>query len=169
MKRFTPQIWAAIQADYKSGARSVQEIASYYKISKGSIYKHRKKDGWTKTNSALPAIPLTVPELEPVPPEGEPEAACRERLTPRLTKLLERTVAEIELAASVPEDKPTSMDRARDVRTLGTVVRLLDQLEHTPANTDPFTQTGESDQDEDLIRQEIAERLGRLQDAGRTV
>ena len=158
-----------MKADYQSGARSVGEIAAYYRISEGTVYRHRKRGGWTKRQSALPAIPLTVPELEPDPPEGAPEAACRNRLAPRLVKLLERAVAEIEVAAAEPPEGLTSMDRARDVRTLGTVMRLLSELENPHPQADPFSQTGESEQNEDLIRHEIAERLERLQNAGKTV
>ena len=169
MTSLAPHLLAAMKADYQSGARSVGEIAAYYRISEGTVYRHRKRGGWTKRQSALPAIPLTVPELEPDPPEGAPEAACRNRLAPRLVKLLERAVAEIEVAAAEPPEGLTSMDRARDVRTLTTVVRLLHELEHGPADSENPNPEDQSEDNEDLLRQEIAHRLDRLKDAGRTL
>ncbi len=163
MTRYTPQIWAAIKTDYCSGARSLEEIETYYGPRAGTVETRCRKEGWQKTASALPAIPLTVPELEP---EGH---LRRERFAPRLKNLLERTVAEIEMAAAERTDAATSMDRARDVRTLTTVARLLDELEHGPLQTEKPNPMEETEHNEHLIRQEIADRLGRLKDAGRTL
>ncbi len=163
MTRYSPQIWAAIKTDYCSGARSVPEIEAYYGPRASTIETRCRKEGWQKTTSALPAIPLTVPEREP---DGH---MSRERFAPRLKNLLERAVAEIELAAAGRTADTTSMDRARDVRTLTTVVRLLDELEHGPLQTEKPNPMEETEHNEHLIRQEIADRLGRLRDAGRTL
>ena len=161
MKKYSPAFWAAIKADYCSGARSVAEIAAYYGVFPGTVYTRRKKGNWKRTDKALPPIALTLPDLDP------PDGASR-NLTPRLTKLLERTVAEIELAAGTEKtDEPTSMDRARDVRTLATVMRLLGELK-TPAPEANAPKTlAESQKNDILLRQEIATRIGRLRDAGR--
>lgn len=163
MKKYSPQFWAAVKADYCSGARSVAEISAYYSVGEGAVYAHRKAENWERSTHGLPAIPITLPE------EGESsDAEDRSRLTARLKRLLTRTVAEIELAAATTPDKLTSMDRARDVRTLATVVRLIDTLDHPPAAPGAAVPQEESEQNDDLLRQEIADRLGRLRDAGRT-
>ena len=39
MKKYSPQYWAAIKADYESGARSVAQIAAYYSVSEGAVYR----------------------------------------------------------------------------------------------------------------------------------
>ncbi len=165
MKRFSPPFWAAVQTDYCSGARSVREIARYYKVAEGTVYKHRKQGGWTRSDKALPAIALTVPDLEG---EDSADLSGRARLAPRLTKLLERTVAEIELDAADATKTLTTMDRARDVRTLATVMRLLSELERPEANGENADHMTEAEKDEEFFRQEISERLGRLQEQGRT-
>lgn len=163
MTRYSPQIWAAIKTDYCSGARSVAEIETYYGPRASTVEIRSRKEGWKKTSSALPPIPLTVPELEP------DDRMSRDRFAPRLKNLLERTVAEIELAAAERPKAATTMDRARDVRTLTTVVRLLHELEHGPADSENPNPEDQSEHNEDLLRQEIAHRLGRLKDAGRTL
>ena len=160
MKKFSPPFWAAVKADYCSGARSIDEIAAYYGVSEGTVRKHRKAGGWTVTDTPLPPIALTLPNLEP--PDG---AAAG--LASRLTRLLERTVAEIELAAGETETASTSMDRARDVRTLATVMRLLGHLTAPQAEAGAQDAPTESEQNDILLRQEIAERLERLREAGR--
>ncbi len=160
MKKFSPPFWAAVKADYCSGARTIAEIAAYYRISEGTVRKHRKAGDWTVRDTPLPPIALTLPALEP------PDAAGA-GLAMRLTKLLERTVAEIELAAGEPEKDTTSMDRARDVRTLATVMRLLSDLNSPRAEADAPEALSESEQNDILLRQEIAQRLERLREAGR--
>ena len=160
MKKFSPPFWAAIKADYCSGARTIDEIAAYYGVSPDTVRRHRKAGDWAVTDTPLPPIALTVPNLEP--PDG---AAAG--LAPRLTRLLERTVAEIELAAGETEKETTSMDRARDVRTLATVMRLLGELSSSKAAADAPETQSESEQNDLLLRQEIAQRLERLREAGR--
>ncbi|MEM1198977.1 MAG: hypothetical protein AAGI06_06665 [Pseudomonadota bacterium] len=160
MKKFSPPFWAAVKADYCSGARSIGEIATYYGVTEDTVRKHRKAGGWTVTDTPLPPIALTLPSREP--PDG---AAAS--LAPRLTKLLERTVAEIELAAGETETVTTSMDRARDVRTLATVMRLLSDLSSPQGEAGASDAPTESEQNDLLLRQEIAQRLERLREAGR--
>lgn len=167
MQKYSPQFWAAIRTDYCNGARTVAEICAYYGVSPSGLAGRKKREGWAKTVSALPPLALTVPEFEPAARDGTADLMSRALLAPRLKKLLARTVAEIELAACARTEISDTMDRARDVRTLTTVMRLIEQLDGGLAQTDPADAILETEENEYLLRQEIAERLGRLRDAGR--
>lgn len=43
--------WAQVKADFTGNAKSIRELARWYKLSEGAIRKRAKKEGWKRSHS----------------------------------------------------------------------------------------------------------------------
>ncbi len=168
MNKPTHQVWAAAQAAYMSGEMTVREIAAKFNISKTSVYKRIREDGWRCIQNTGYTASRSAEET------GVSGVKTDEvKVVERLYCILDRILAEIELGL-IGGELRSSLDRARDMRTLLSLVGILAKLNSIKPATAPEKDAEHTKRNEDQIRAEIAERLARLQaleavgEAGRT-
>ena len=161
-KQLSQAEWMAIRTQCEAGAK-ISEIARTYGIGKSAIYKRRK--GWTGE---------TADEAAALSGLSEPDHSV---MVKRLYHATEQQIHHL-------EEKLKSGDAAfdeKEARMLGTIARTLDKiLEIAPkakAKDRSADHAAHSDKDAandddgnrvdpDALRQELANRLDRLQQAG---
>lgn len=142
-----------------NGDQSVREISDKFKIPKSTIYSRIRREQWRCIHDC--AEQLRIP--------GGPEAGVgnqvsgfdKDPFTARLFAVLDRSLAEVELSLLAAEVR-NSQDRARDVRTLTTLIGVFDKLSASAPAAETQKDVNQIEQDEDLMRAEIAGRLDRL-------
>lgn len=125
-----PIDWEAVERDYRSGIKTLRQIADEAGITHGAVNKRAKKDGWSRDLSAK----VTQRAEELVSKSLVSKEVSKEE------KVSERQVVEAnaEMMANVIRSHHKSLGR------LDTVIRLLfDRLEAELSGTELFDQLGE--------------------------
>ena len=152
MPKTAPSAWAAARAAYSAGALTVREVASHYGMGVSTLYRRIKVESWPKPNSELRNPPLA---------SGPATHLDQTTYIERLHHLLDKTLIELELSLLSGGLKSTP-ERERDVRTLASVVRVVEKLDAIEPKPDPISEAEQTQEDEDRMRAEIADRLARL-------
>ncbi len=152
MPKTAPSAWAAARAAYSAGVLTAREIVENYGMGKSTLYKRIKQEGWMSPQSG---------PLKKTGEAGQPQRMDQGTYVERLHHLLDKTLIELELSLMSVGVK-TTPERERDVRTLASVVRVIEKLEAIEPKTDPQNEAEQTQEDEDRMRAEIADRLARL-------
>ncbi len=75
MPRMTPDAWAALKADWKTGGYSNSELARRYGVTETAIRKRITKEGWTRDNEAAAERRADVLLLHQISKPEVPKAA----------------------------------------------------------------------------------------------
>ena len=152
MPKTAPSAWAAARAAYSAGAMTVREIAHHYGMGMSTLYRRIKSEGWSEPNSKL---------HRQTPASGQTTPPDQLSYAERLHHLLDKTLIELELNLLSGGVKSTP-ERERDVRTIASVVRVIEKLDAIQPKADLNTEAEQTQEDEDRMRAEIADRLARL-------
>lgn len=109
--------WEKIELDYRSGVKSLREIATEHEISEGAIRKRAKRDDWSRDLSAkIKAKADDLVRKEQVRSEVRTQSTISEK---------ETIDANASLVASVRLSQRKDIQRSRSI-----AMRLFDELEH---------------------------------------
>ena len=152
MPKTAPCAWAAARAAYSAGAMTVPEITAAYGMGRTTLYRRMKQEAWTPPDEAAK---LPSSKSSSGAPQGQTSYA------ERLRYLLDKTLVELELSLLAGGVR-TTPERERDVRTLASLVRVIEKLDAIEPNTERAREAGQTEADDDRMRAEIADRLARL-------
>ena len=109
--------WEKIELDYRSGVKSLREIATDHEISEGAIRKRAKRDDWSRDLSAkIKAKADDLVRKEQVRSEVRTQSTISEK---------ETIDANANLVASVRLSQRKDIQRSRKI-----AMSLFDELEH---------------------------------------
>ncbi|MEM7429482.1 MAG: hypothetical protein AAF441_25700 [Pseudomonadota bacterium] len=144
--------WVAARAAYSHGVLTITEIAERYGMARSTLYARIKREGWS--------APRPTTECGPAGESGRQDPDPSDYVR-RLHELLDKTLLELEINLLAGGAKSTP-DRERDVRTLASLVRVIEKLGAIEPEQQRRNEAEQTEEDEDLMRAEIADRLARL-------
>lgn len=159
--------WAQIAHAYATRPERLSDIAARFGVSRQRIQARARREGWQRA-PALDAAVLAKAE--------ETQGPARRRIMARLFKALDEQMMQIEKRIADGATRPQSAaDAERDARALSALAGLyaklvaLDEAAKEAAG-DQGEQTGrgrmsEAGRDADRLREELARRLQRLNQA----
>lgn len=172
--------WEAIRAAYTKRDVSVSEIAKQYRVTAGSIWTRARREDWPKPVSGVdrrshgPGSGPATKNRRADNSKPRNRTQVKRHLLDVLAMQLERLERRI-----LSETEMTSSDTEREARALNSLVRNFEALD-AASQADGARQTGASAgkagagkrgnvakeaaaDDKDTLRNELAERLKRLQ------
>ena len=161
--------WRILRQLYESGVVTVEDIAAIGGVSRSTINRHAKAEGWTRRSRKLEtgrraALARAQAEAGQAADDKRTESEIRRAdALASLWQALARQIAVIERHA---EAKPHDEQREeRDARTLSTLVRALEKLADLDRR-DAQRAGRRPARDVSALRRELGERLDRLEKKG---
>lgn len=160
--------WAEIRRAYEAGLETVTALATRCAVSEDRIYRRARKEGWTRRSSRqskgkLAASVRSKPQRRGA--HGTNRAAMIERLYRAIDDNLKRLEARMGSGREI-----SAAESERETRELGAMIRSFEKV--TAFATDienrrkPAAPERISTADAERMREEIAKRLERLNEAG---
>lgn len=161
--------WRILRQLYESGVVTVEDIASVGGLSRSTINRHAKAEGWTRRSRRLETgrrAALARAKAEAGQAADEKRSAADIRRADALSSLWQALARQIAVIERHAGEKPHDQQREeRDARTLSTLVRALEKLAELDRRG--AQRTGQRPaRDVSALRRELGERLDRLERKG---
>lgn len=122
MSQSTPLDWGGIKHAYLNGEMIVEDICSFYGVTKDALYRRIKTENWQLRQSR----PSDIGKRAEAPkPDTRPD---NDDLYLRFFRVVDRQMARLEAKLNDNDEAANAIERERDVRTLASLVRLLEKL-----------------------------------------
>lgn len=154
--------WAAIRLLYESGAMAVGEIAALHGVSRSSIGRRCRAEGWAGRRQSVAGPKSMARALAGSRPRPDLN------LIGRLIDAVDRNLKLMEMRMET-EEPGTAADRERDTRAIGVLTRTLGKITELQSDAEtnaPKSSQGSAAAEEDAerLRLEVAERILRLRE-----
>lgn len=145
--------WAEVRELYETSERPVDEIAAMAGISRSTLYRRKRREGWISHRCTGPAPAAAVPLPEP------PPATDRKALAERLWRTLNRCLRACERVKPGGGDERTARTLASLTRTVEKLIALEQDLAAIREQGDDASDDGGSEVDVERLLAELAARL----------
>ncbi len=106
--------WSEIRRDYEAKLFSVDDVCLRHNISRGMLYRRRKRQGWPKRLQSTPSTKA---------------ASCKPNaLLARLNKVISRRICGLESSELSDIRAETALESERQARAVSALVRALEQV-----------------------------------------
>lgn len=153
--------WGGIKHAYLNGDMIVEDICSFYSVTKDALYRRIKKQNWQLRQSRRSDIGK---KAEAPKPDARPDSA---NLYLRFFRVVDRQMARLEAKLNDNDEAANAIERERDVRTLASLVRLLEKLNELEPEKQKWGQDTDTIDANDegaavRLREELAGRIHSL-------